>query len=192
MEISLVGTPERRSWHDVAVLYFQLLAVAAVFVLIAWLATGRGGQVGETHPDRPDVALPDDRQLRKPDIDATRFTVGWRGYRMDEVDSVLDRLAAEIDYRDRLIAELLPQGASVGAGVEYQPVARISGPAESETVALADAAAGFEPSCGDSVDPGAVSEVVNDPGAESTETAGGEATDSAEENPLSSWYRKPE
>jgi DivIVA domain-containing protein len=115
MEISLTATRDRRTWHDVRVLYFQLLAVVAVFAAIAWLATGRGGEVGETHPDRPDVALPDDRQLRKDDVDAARFTVGWRGYRMDEVDMVLDRLAAEIEYRDRLIAELMPQGGAAVA-----------------------------------------------------------------------------
>jgi DivIVA domain-containing protein len=109
------------------VLYFQLIVVAAVFASIAWLATGRGGGVGDTYPDRPDVALPDDRPLVKNDIDGARFTVGWRGYRMDEVDAVLDRLAAEIDYRDRLISELMPEGQAnpvFSAGVEYQPVTR--------------------------------------------------------------------
>ena len=35
-----------------------------------------------------------------------RFAVGLRGYRMDEVDDVLDRLAVEVAERDARIAEL--------------------------------------------------------------------------------------
>jgi DivIVA domain-containing protein len=90
----------------VPVLYFQLVVVAGVFGAIAWVAAGRGGGVADAYIDRPEVALPDSRQLGRGDIDAARFAVGWRGYRMDQVDQVLDRLAAEIEARDRLIAEL--------------------------------------------------------------------------------------
>jgi DivIVA domain-containing protein len=156
----------------VAVLYFQLLAVVAVFAVIAWLATGRGGGIGENHPDRPDVALPDDHQLRKADIDSVRFTIGWRGYRMEEVDLVLDRLASEIDYRDRLIAELSPQTAvPVAAGVEYQPVRRpeavVDSASDEAEVKAADVFDTTEP----------------------TETVDAA---SSEDNPLSSWYRKQE
>ena len=39
-------------------------------------------------------------------MDALRFTVALRGYRMDEVDAVLDRLVGEIEVRDARIAEL--------------------------------------------------------------------------------------
>ena len=94
-------------------LYFQLVVVAAVFGGIAWVAAGRGGGIADAHPDRPEVALPDDRHLARTDIDAARFAVGWRGYRMDQVDHVLDRLAAEIEVRDQLIAELT---AAAGGG----------------------------------------------------------------------------
>lgn len=191
-----------RAWHDVAVFYFQLLAVIAVFAAIAWLATGRGGEIGETHPDRPDVALPNERQLQKGDIDAARFTVGWRGYRMDEVDLVLDRLAAEIDYRDRLIAELAPQtasvgsGASVGGGVEYEPVSRpgivadhFAAPEDTVRVELGTMA---------DVVPTGVTGVTGPQHAESWSTENADGADHAaradgtDGNPLSAWYRKPE
>lgn len=39
-------------------------------------------------------------------IDGLRFTVAFRGYRMDEVDAALDRLTDELDRRDLRIAEL--------------------------------------------------------------------------------------
>src|SRR5512139_958448 len=80
MEIRLTTPRAPRAWHDVPVLYFQFAVVAAVFAGIAWVAAGRGGGIVDAVPDRPDVALPDDHQLAKADIDAARFTVGWRGY----------------------------------------------------------------------------------------------------------------
>jgi DivIVA domain-containing protein len=59
--------------------------------------------------------LPDDRPLARQDVDGVRFAVGMRGYRMDEVDDVLDRLAAEVDQRDATIAEL--ESRLAGRGV---------------------------------------------------------------------------
>ena len=48
---------------------------------------------------------------------ALRFGVALRGYAMDQVDAVLDRLAAELDARDARIAELEAQlGAAAPVG----------------------------------------------------------------------------
>ncbi len=55
----------------------------------------------------PPVLLPDVPSAR--DVDAVRFGLGLRGYRMDQVDEVLDRLAAELDRRDALIRQLRAQ-----------------------------------------------------------------------------------
>jgi DivIVA domain-containing protein len=76
--------------------FFALLAVAAMGAA-AVVATGRGGSMAEVHDDRPDVLVPADRPLTAADLRAVRFTTAVRGYRMAEVDALLDRLAAELD-----------------------------------------------------------------------------------------------
>jgi DivIVA domain-containing protein len=83
-----------------------VLAAIVVITVVALLAVGRLGELPETEPDRAPVALPDDRPLHREDVDSVRFAVGVRGYRMDEVDDVLDRLAVEVAERDARIAEL--------------------------------------------------------------------------------------
>ena len=83
-----------------------LLLLLAVVAGIAVVAAGRGGSLAPVEPDRsPRGRLPSGRVDRAA-LDGLRFTVAFRGYRMDEVDAVLDRLAAEIDDRDTRLREL--------------------------------------------------------------------------------------
>lgn len=70
-----------------------VVAVAAV------LATGRLGELSEVSPERPPLVLADG-SLRSEDLSKLRFGVGLRGYRMAEVDLVLDRLIAELAERE--------------------------------------------------------------------------------------------
>ena len=91
-----------------------LLAGIALITVVALLAVGRLGELPETTPDRAPLALPEDRPLAKDDVDDVRFAVGMRGYRMDEVDEVLDRLADEVSARDARIAELESRVAGMG------------------------------------------------------------------------------
>ena len=86
--------------------WFQLVVIVALLAAVGWLAVGGGGHMSEPMQDRPDLALPHDGMLARTDVDRVRFSVGARGYRMDEVDDVLDRLAHEIDLREQRIAEL--------------------------------------------------------------------------------------
>jgi DivIVA domain-containing protein len=85
--------------------FFLMVAVIAVVVFgVAAVAAGHGGTLG---PDRPVAAAP----LRDGPVDAgalaaVSFPVVVRGYRMDAVDAVLDRLGAELAERDARIAEL--------------------------------------------------------------------------------------
>jgi DivIVA domain-containing protein len=86
--------------------WFQLLVVVALLITVGWVAVGGGGHLSQPIPDRPDPAVPDTGLLGREHVDKVRFAVGVRGYRMDEVDDILDRLAHEIDVRDRRIAQL--------------------------------------------------------------------------------------
>ena len=91
-----------------------VLAGILVIAVVALLAVGRLGELPETVPDRAPLALPEDRAMGREDVDGVRFAVGLRGYRMDEVDDVLDRLAAEVDQRDARISELEARLAARG------------------------------------------------------------------------------
>jgi DivIVA domain-containing protein len=86
-----------------AMFWLQLVVIVALLAAVGWLAIGGGGHMSEPVPD---LALPDEGLLARDDVDRVRFSVGARGYRMDEVDDVLDRLAHEIDVRERRIAQL--------------------------------------------------------------------------------------
>ncbi|WP_298331570.1 DivIVA domain-containing protein [Haloactinopolyspora sp.] len=83
---------------------FVLSAAVVLFAVVA-VAMGRGDVLG-TDDARAAAPMLPERALDSADVDGIRFTVAARGYRMDQVDEVLERLAAELDERDRRIAEL--------------------------------------------------------------------------------------
>ena len=93
---------------------FVLLAILLI-TIVALLSSGRLGELPAVSVDRAPLALPESGALVSEDIDALRFAVGTRGYRMDEVDAVLDRLATEADNREVRIAEL--ETRLIGRGV---------------------------------------------------------------------------
>ena len=83
------------------------IVVAAVVVFgVAAIAMGYGGSITHFRPDWPGSPLPTDRTLRSNDVTSVRFSLALRGYRMDEVDTALNRLAAEIAERDARIEQL--------------------------------------------------------------------------------------
>lgn len=77
-------------------------AILLVLLLggVAVVASGRGTPLSEEYGDRRDVALPADRPLGAADLRTVRFSLAVRGYRMDEVDTLLRRLAEEFEQRD--------------------------------------------------------------------------------------------
>jgi DivIVA domain-containing protein len=87
---------------------FWLILVVIVLVVgaAALVALGGGGSLPEAERDRLAADLPLERQLDRADVDGLRFPMALRGYRMDEVDDVLDRLGVELAHRDGRITEL--------------------------------------------------------------------------------------
>lgn len=82
------------------------VAGLAVVLLVALLAVGRMGALPEDRPDIAPLNLPEDRELSAADVTGVRFAVGLRGYRMDQVDVVLERVAVELREKDARIAQL--------------------------------------------------------------------------------------
>lgn len=86
------------------------LAVLAVLAIAAVLAVGRGDNLGPTLADpvrdRPPPGRLPDGEVHADEVAAVRFTTALRGYRMAEVDAVLDRLTAELEARDERIDRL--------------------------------------------------------------------------------------
>ena len=92
----------------IAVVAIAILGVAAVAA-----AGGVGEMSGEPVQDVYRQQLPSG-PLSAEDIRGTRFALALRGYAMDQVDDLLERLAAEIDERDARIAALT--GTTHGVG----------------------------------------------------------------------------
>jgi DivIVA domain-containing protein len=85
---------------------FLVLAVLAVVFGVAAAVTGKAEGLSHEPQDLASVGIPRDRAMTVEDVLGLRFALAVRGYRMDEVDDALDRLAAEIASRDATIAHL--------------------------------------------------------------------------------------
>ena len=74
-----------------------IIALAAVAILgfAAVAASGRLGQLGPLHLDRRPLKLPE-AELTAEDLAAVRFLVVPRGYSMQQVDQLLDRLQSQL------------------------------------------------------------------------------------------------
>ena len=81
--------------------WFFAILVVALMGGVAVVATGRAGAMAEAFDDRPDARVPADGRLAAGDLRQVRFSSAFRGYRMSEVDALLDRLAAELEAADR-------------------------------------------------------------------------------------------
>src|SRR5215210_7446330 len=86
-----------------------VLVVGALLFLGASVLLGRGETQPPAEPDRSPVVLPDDRPVTADDIRALQLSVTARGYRMTEVDWLLDQFALVLDERDAEIDGLRAQ-----------------------------------------------------------------------------------
>ena len=104
-------------------MYIVFVVVAAVVVFaVAAAAVGHGDGLEEPFPDMERPYLPDGK-VEPVDIDDVHFAVTFRGYRMDQVDSVLDRLAEELIKRDQHISRLerIVHAQTVQSATGYTP-----------------------------------------------------------------------
>jgi DivIVA domain-containing protein len=83
-----------------------VLLVGGLLFLGASLLMGRGETQPPAELDRSPVELPDDRTVLSDDVRALRLSAAFRGYRMTEVDWLIDQFAQILDERDAEIAAL--------------------------------------------------------------------------------------
>lgn len=79
--------------------WFFAVAIVLLMGVVAVVATGRGGSMREVYDDRPDVRIQADGPITARDLERIRFTTAFRGYRMSEVDSLLERVMEELERR---------------------------------------------------------------------------------------------
>ena len=87
-------------------LVIGVLVVGGLLFLGASLLLGRGETQPPADPTRSPVELPDDRPVLGDDVRALRLTPAFRGYRMSEVDWLIDQFAQILDERDAELATL--------------------------------------------------------------------------------------
>ncbi|WP_159703695.1 DivIVA domain-containing protein [Arthrobacter sp. 18067] len=86
--------------------FLAIVLLGAALYLGAGMVRGRsiGAGLDDPVPNLPPVVLPS--QAKPSDIDSLRFALGLRGYRMDQVDQVLDDLRDQLLAKDREIERL--------------------------------------------------------------------------------------
>lgn len=77
-------------------MWFFAILLVLLMGGIAVVAAGRGQPMSEAYDDRPDPLLPAG-EISADDLRRARFSLALRGYRMSEVDALLDRLARQLD-----------------------------------------------------------------------------------------------
>ena len=83
-----------------------VLVVGGLLFLGASMLLGRGETQPPAELDRSPVELPDGRPVTADDVRALRISAAFRGYRMAEVDWLLDQFALVLEERDAEIAAL--------------------------------------------------------------------------------------
>ncbi|WP_086662754.1 DivIVA domain-containing protein [Lentzea kentuckyensis] len=82
-----------------------MVAVAAVVFLLAALVFGRGEELAPLPPGASPTRLPSD-DITAQDVRELKFQQVFRGYKMSEVDWVLQRLATEVGELRARVEEL--------------------------------------------------------------------------------------
>lgn len=75
--------------------WFFAVGIVLLIGAVAAVAAGWGDPLAEVYDDRPDARAPTG-PLGPADLRGVRFSTAFRGYRADEVDALLDRLAEQL------------------------------------------------------------------------------------------------
>jgi DivIVA domain-containing protein len=78
-------------------MWFFAILIVLVMGGVAAMAAGRGAPMSTAYDDRPDALVPRHGPLRAEHVRRVRFSLAFRGYRMSEVDALLDRLARQLE-----------------------------------------------------------------------------------------------
>jgi DivIVA domain-containing protein len=79
------------------VIWFLMILVVLVMGGVAAVAAGYGAPMSRAYDDRPDALVPKSGPLGSEHVRRVRFSLAFRGYRMSEVDELLDRLARQLE-----------------------------------------------------------------------------------------------
>lgn len=82
------------------VMWFWVIVLVAIIGAVAVLASGKGDAMRQVYDDRPDSTIAAGRSLTADDLTDIAFSTGLRGYRMDEVDALIDRVRADLLERE--------------------------------------------------------------------------------------------
>jgi len=106
-----------RVWHDGTVSFFLVFLAVVLVAAVLWAGLGRRSRksgattlpallsgLDEPPANLPPVLLPE--RAVPEDVTRLRFSLGLRGYRMDQVDQVLDELRDQLAARDAELAAL--------------------------------------------------------------------------------------
>ena len=95
--------------------WFFAVLIVLVMGGVAVVAAGHGAPLGPAYDDRPDPGLPQDGPITAADLRAVRFNTAVRGYRADEVDAFIERMAAQLETQPDAAED---RRSSPGTGTE--------------------------------------------------------------------------
>lgn len=111
--------------------FIAVVVVAALGVAAIVAAGGLGSMPADPTRDVFRQDLPEDRRLTGEDLRRLRFGVAVRGYAMNQVDDVLDRLSGELAERDQRILDL--ESLLTEHGIAAQPAPESPAPESPDT-----------------------------------------------------------
>lgn len=100
--------------------FILLVGIVVLCFVVALLLGLAGGGLGRGTTSLSHEPLPDE-PIRDADFDDLVFDVGVRGYRMSQVDGVVDRLRRELREKDAEIAVLRGDEAAVASDEAADP-----------------------------------------------------------------------